>query len=94
MKHFKKLLTSRRPSITFTKAALSVVGIKVAPGFKSLGKYLYVPDLCSAYRLGYANGHASVMGWFEEKEPVKGPDGEETVKAGLFPRNLLHRIAE
>lgn len=65
MKHFKKLLMSRRPSITFTKAALSVVGIKVAPGFNSLGQYLCVPDPRSAYRLGYANGHASVMVWFE-----------------------------
>ena len=60
----------------------------LAPGFGPVGEDLYVPDLSSWRVCTYAPGHASVMGWFQEKIP--GPSGELAVP--LCPRTLLHRL--
>jgi len=69
---FKALLASRRPGVGITKAALGLIGIALAPGFSGTGEYLYTPDLSSLRMCGYAPGHASVMGWFEEKDAGVG----------------------
>ena len=105
IKHFKKLIaeSSSRTGdfkvnpnggIMLTKALFGLVYITMAPGFGAAGEYLYVPDLKSLRVLPFAPGHASVMGWFEEKEAVKGPDGQDTFKTPFCPRALLQRIVE
>ncbi|THH13248.1 hypothetical protein EW146_g6942, partial [Bondarzewia mesenterica] len=75
---FAALLASSRPGIGIAKASLGLVGIALAPGSMRL--------------CGYAPGHASVMGWFEEKELVKGKDGKETFGTSDCPRGLLKRV--
>lgn len=92
--YFAKILESNRPSISITKCVLGLVFISLAPGFSSIGEYLYVPDMKTLRLCPYAPGHASVMGYFEEKLPIKGPGGEPTVKVPLCPRTTLKRIVE
>ena len=77
-----------RPGVGLIKCALGLVGLTVAPGFGAVGEYLYVPDLRSWRVCTYAPGHASVMGWFQEKTP--GPSGALDVP--LCPRTLLQRL--
>ncbi|CAL1708626.1 unnamed protein product [Somion occarium] len=87
-KYFIKLLESSRPGVGLTKASLGLVFLATAPGFGSSGEYLYVPDI-SSYRIcPYAPGHASIMGFFQEKMPL--PNGSLSVP--LCPRTLLQRI--
>lgn len=100
--HFKKLVTESSAEagskinpnggIMLTKSAFGLVYIALAPGFGSAGEYLYVPDLTSARLLPFAPGHASVMGWFQEKEAMGGKDGNELFKTPLCPRTLLQNI--
>jgi glutamine synthetase len=92
--HFKRMLTSSRPSISITKVSLGLVFITTAPGFSAIGEYLYVIDWSSVMLCPYAPGHASVMGYFEEKDPVPGPDGQPTVKVDICPRTILRSIVE
>ena len=92
--YFKKMLASSRPSVSITKVALGLVFISTAPGFSAIGEYLYVVDWSSVRVCPYATGHASVMGWFEEKVPVPGPDGLPTLKVEICPRTILKRVVE
>lgn len=92
--HFSKILASPRPSVSLAKAGLGLIFISVAKGFSAVGEYLYVPDLSSFRICPYAPGHAVVMGWFEEKIPVHGLDGNPTLKVGLCPRATLRRVVE
>jgi glutamine synthetase len=94
LSHFSKILDSPRPSISIAKCVFGLVFISTAPGFSALGEYLYVPDMNTLKLCPYADGHASVMGWFEEKVPVKGPDGNLSVTVPLCPRTTLKRIVE
>ena len=89
--HFRTLFANpaSRAGVGLGKVALGLVGLLTAPGFGALGEHLYVPDLASWRVCTYAPGHASVMGWFQEK-PL-GPAGE-VVPAPLCPRTLLQRL--
>ncbi|KAI0257332.1 glutamine synthetase/guanido kinase [Lactifluus subvellereus] len=90
---FRKLLSASRPGIALTKAVFGIIGASVAPGFSSTGEYLYTPDLNSTRICGYAPGHACLMGWFEEKLPIRDNAGKEvTPKLSLCPRGLLRDI--
>ncbi|KAF8271243.1 glutamine synthetase/guanido kinase [Lactarius quietus] len=87
---FAELFGSSRPGVTLVKAVFGLVGVSTAPGFSGTGEYLYTPDLSSLRLCGYAPGHASLMGWFEEKSQ------KQVGKAGfgvpLCPRGLLRGI--
>ncbi|KAI0305256.1 hypothetical protein B0F90DRAFT_1625177 [Multifurca ochricompacta] len=89
---FRELLTASRPGVGITKAALGIVGASTAPGFSGSGEYLYTPDLDSIRVCGYAPGHASLMGWFEEKLPIRDNAGEDPFKVPLCPRGLLRDV--
>jgi len=91
---FQRLLASSRPGVTVTKCVLGLVlaGNIVAPGFSPVGEYLYVVDLASIRLCPYAPGHASVMGWFEDKTPAPG----RVLGTGvpMCPRSALKRVIE
>ncbi|KAI0324637.1 FLU1-II [Cubamyces sp. BRFM 1775] len=88
--YFRKLLSDphSRAGVGLVKAVLGIVGLHIAPGFGAVGEFLYVPDLSSWRVCTYALGHASVMGWFQEKvpHPTKG------LTVDLCPRTILHRL--
>jgi glutamine synthetase len=92
--YFAKLLESPRPSVAITKAVFGIAFITLTPGFAPVGEYLYLPDMNSIRVCPYAEGHASIMGWFEEKVPIQGPDGNLTLKVPMCPRSTLRRIVE
>lgn len=89
---FSELLGAPRPGVGITKAALGIVGVSMAPGFSGNGEYLYTPDLSSIRLCGYAPGHASLMGWFEEKSPIQKQVGKDALSVPLCPRGLLRGI--
>ncbi|KAJ2971495.1 hypothetical protein NUW54_g12495 [Trametes sanguinea] len=88
--YFRKLFSnpSSRPGIAIGKIVLGLVGLQTAPGFGAVGEYLYVPDLSSWRVCTYAPGHASVMGWFQEKTPHP----ERGLTVDICPRTILQRI--
>ncbi|CDO77530.1 hypothetical protein BN946_scf184912.g29 [Trametes cinnabarina] len=88
--YFHRLLSdsNSRPGICIGKIVMGLVGLQVAPGFGAVGEYLYVPDLSSWRVCTYAPGHASVMGWFQEK----APHPQRGLTVDLCPRTLLQRI--
>ncbi|KAH9947838.1 FLU1-II [Amylocystis lapponica] len=88
--YFQKLLKTARPGVCLTYATFGMVGPGCAPGFSGTGEYLLVPDLNSFRICTYAPGHASVMGWFQLKNP--SPSGGLSVD--LCPRTLLKRIVD
>lgn len=93
--YFAKLIDSHRPSLSIAKCALGLVfGVVIAAGFSIMGEYLYLLDMNSIRLCSYAAGHASVMGWFEEKAPIRGLDGNLTLNVPLCPRSTLKRIVE
>ena len=83
--------TKTRPGIGVSKVALGIVGISLAPGFGPSGEYLFVPDLCSWRVCTYAPGHASVMGWFQEKSAPRPGAGLEVP---MCPRTILTRLVK
>lgn len=91
IEYFDELLKSSRPSVSITKCVLGLVFISLAEGFSPIGEYLYVPDMNTLRLCPYAPRHASVMGYFEEKEPI-GRDLSFTVP--LCPRTTLKRVVE
>ncbi|KAF9480603.1 glutamine synthetase/guanido kinase [Pholiota conissans] len=92
--YFEKLLASRRPGIGLAKAALGLVNISLADGFLPMGEYLYVPDLTSFRLCPYEPGHASVMGFFEEKTPYVTANDTTSVETKICPRGTLKRVVE
>jgi hypothetical protein len=93
LRAFLELMSASRPGIGVTKAVFGIVGASLAPGFSGTGEYLYTPDLSSTRLCGYAPGHASVMGWFEEKLPTPAKAGrEDAFKVPLCPRGILRDI--
>ncbi|KAK0206204.1 hypothetical protein DFS33DRAFT_1372595 [Desarmillaria ectypa] len=42
----------------------------------------------------YEEGITSVLGWFQEKAPLLGPDGNLTLEVELCPRTTLHRVVK
>ncbi|KAJ7306252.1 hypothetical protein DFH08DRAFT_824700 [Mycena albidolilacea] len=92
--YFEKMLASPRPSISILTAGLGVVFLTMADGFAPDSEYLYLPDMSSLRVLPYKPGHASVLGWFEEKLPIAGLGGQLSAKARLCPRRILGRVIE
>ncbi|KAH9477666.1 Protein fluG [Psilocybe cubensis] len=92
--YFHKILQTPRPGTSLTKAVLGIVFITVVDGFSPTGEYVYAVDLSTLRLCPYAPGHASVMGWFEEKEPVAGVEGHRSVEVDLCPRTILRRVVE
>lgn len=92
--YFEKILESPRPGITILKGILGVVFLQLAEGFTSSGEYLLVPDLSTLRTLPYKPGHASVLGCFEEKVPILGPDRVLSTKAEFCPRTVLQKVVE
>ena len=84
--YFAKVLATERPAVSLTKATLGLVFVSVADGFGGTGEYAYVFDLESTRPCSYAPGHASIMGWFQEKFPSPSYDID------ICPRTLLKRI--
>lgn len=87
---FQALLAARRPGVGITMASMGLVGAACAPGFDGTGEYLYVPDLSSLRKCGYAPGHASLLGWFQPKQTRAG----ESREVDLCPRTQLRRVVE
>ncbi|KAI0337052.1 glutamine synthetase/guanido kinase [Trametopsis cervina] len=88
--HITKLLATARPGVATTKAILGIVGLAVAPGFTVVGEYLYVIDP-SSFRINpYAPGHASVMGFFQEKVPHP----QRGLTVATCPRTLLKSVVQ
>ncbi|KAF8984405.1 hypothetical protein BDQ17DRAFT_1315939 [Cyathus striatus] len=95
VKYFKQLLGGTRPGIGISKASFGRVQSKsLAAGFTVMGEYLYVPDLSTLRLCGYAPKHAVVMGWLEEKSPVKTEDGRLSVEADICTRRALQRVVK
>ncbi|KAF8265801.1 glutamine synthetase/guanido kinase [Lactarius quietus] len=89
---FSELLGASRPGVALATPVLGIVGGHMAPGFSSTGEYLYTVDLSSLRLCGYAPGHASLMGWFEEKSPIQKQVGKDAFGVPLCPRGLLRGI--
>ncbi|KAJ3501159.1 hypothetical protein NLJ89_g9467 [Agrocybe chaxingu] len=92
--YFEKLLQTSRPGSSLTKATLGIVFVTVSEGFSSTGECLYALDLSTLRLCPYAPGHASVMGWFEEKQPKAGLSGRRAVEMDICPRTILRRVVE
>jgi glutamine synthetase len=92
--YFKKLLEGNRPGIAVAKVTLGIVYLSVASGFSPMGEYLVTPDLSTIRPCPYEPGHASLIGWFEEKAGVTDSQGQPTVQVDLCPRGMLRRIVE
>ena len=88
------MLKSQRPSIAMVKCAFGLVYLNMADDFLPMGEYLYVIDLSTLRLCPYEDGTASVMGWFQEKAPVTGIDGQPTVEVSDCPRGTLRRVVE
>ncbi|VDC07447.1 unnamed protein product [Peniophora sp. CBMAI 1063] len=87
---FQALLAAGRPGVAISTVVFGLVGASCAPGFSATGLYLYAPDLSSLRTCGYAPGHASVMGWFQEKEAAPGG----RLEVDLCPRTQLRRVVD
>jgi glutamine synthetase len=93
--HFERMLRgSSRPSLSFAKVILGTVFLEPAEGFTPHGEYIYIPDMSTVRILPYKPGHASVLGWFEEKVPISGPDETWITKVDFCPRGILHKVIE
>ncbi|KZP21004.1 glutamine synthetase/guanido kinase [Athelia psychrophila] len=92
--YFEKLLDSPRPGVAIVRCALGMVYMTLADGFSPIGEYIYVIDMKTIRLCPYAPGHASVMGFFQEKAPSQGPDNQPTVSTNLCPRTNLQRIID
>ena len=90
LSYFKRLLESDRPGISVPSAVFGLVTLQLAEGFAPIGEYLYVPDLSTLRVCPYAEGHASIYGWFQKKVPP--PNGG--LEVDLCPRSLLKRVLQ
>ncbi|KAH8998170.1 glutamine synthetase/guanido kinase [Lactarius akahatsu] len=89
---FSELLGASRPGLGIGRASFGIAGSSLAPGFSPTGECLHTPDLSSIRLCGYAPGHASLMGWFEEKLPIQKQVGGDALEMSLCPRGLLKGI--
>lgn len=92
--YFLKMLQSPRPGAAIGKGILGAVNMNFAEGFSFMGEYLYVIDPTTLRLCSYEEGVASVLGWFQEKAPVLGPDGHPTLEVEVCPRTTLRRVVE
>ena len=88
--YFTKMLSTQRPGVHLPIITLGIVGITAAEGFNGSGEYLYVPDMNTLRMCPYESGTASVLGWFEERDPGPG----KSLSAPLCPRSTLRRVVE
>lgn len=93
--YFKQLMGSARPGIALGKMNLGAVHLTFVEGTTATGEYLYVFDAGSLRVCPYTPGHASVMGFFQDKVPKPSAGlgaglGIEPIK--LCPRGLLKRV--
>lgn len=88
LSYFRRMLESERPGISVPTVVFGLINLQIAEGFAPIGEYLYVPDLNTMRICPYAEGHASVFGWFQEKVP--SPNGGLEVE--LCPRTLLKKV--
>ena len=91
---FADLLGASRPGVALVRAVFGLVGVSLAPGFTGTGEYLYAPDLSSLRLCAYAPGHASLMGWFEEKTLSPKQVGKDAMSVPHCPRGLLRGIVK
>jgi len=94
LSYFKKLLEGNRPGIAVAKVALGIVYLIVASGFAPMEEYLITPDLSTIRPCPYEPGHASIVGWIEEKAGVVDSQGKPVLQVDLCPRGILRRIVE
>ncbi|KDR79931.1 hypothetical protein GALMADRAFT_242063 [Galerina marginata CBS 339.88] len=94
LSYFQKLLAVKRGGINLAKANFGLVNLSLTPGFFAMGEYLYVPDIRTLRICPYEPGHASLMGWFQEKAPVQTPSGSPSVAVDLCPRTILKNIVD
>lgn len=87
--HFLRLLKNPRPGVCLITATLKLFLLHPAPGTVAFGEYIYVFDEASLRPCPYAKGHASVLGFFQEKVII----GKQ-LAAPLCPRSLLKGILE
>ncbi|KZP11400.1 glutamine synthetase/guanido kinase [Athelia psychrophila] len=92
--YLEKLLDSPRPGVAIIRCALGMVYMTLVDGFSPIGEYIYVIDMKTIRLCPYAPGHASVMGFFQEKAPIQGPDNQPTVSTNLCPRTNLQRVVQ
>ena len=95
IKFFKKMLKQaqdqqRQPFVAVTQASLGIVQVQIPEGFTATGEWHYVADMRSLRICGYAPGHASVMGYFQVKDPSPG----QSLDIPLCPRSCLARVVE
>ncbi|KAJ3490290.1 hypothetical protein NLI96_g1519 [Meripilus lineatus] len=88
--HFQMILTSQRPGTGVGKFTLGLIFLTLALGFSSNGEYLLVPDLTSLRVAPYAQHHAVVMCYLQEKFP--SPEHGRVVP--IDPRTLLKRVID
>ena len=90
LSYFKRLLESDRPGVSVPSVVFGLITLQLADGFAPIGEYLYVPDINTLRICPYAEGHASIYGWFQEKVPA--PNGGLEVE--LCPRALLKKVLQ
>ncbi|KAI9461333.1 hypothetical protein HD554DRAFT_2176299 [Boletus coccyginus] len=91
--YFRKLLNSKRPGVTLTKAILGLLLVlQVAPGFDAFGEHIYVIDFSSFRLCSYAPGHAVFFGYFQEQVSIPRPTGGPSFEVPLCPRTVLSRL--
>jgi len=87
LSYFNKVLKSSRSGVALPKTVFTLVGSTPSEGSSAEGDYLVVMDRSSFRLCGYAPGHASLFGFFEEKAPIGG-----RLDVPLCPRTNLKRI--
>lgn len=95
IKFFRKMVVAaqkehRPPVVGVTHATLGIIYVQLADGFTASGEWVYVADMRSLRVCGYAPGHASVMGFFQIKDPAPG----QSLAVPLCPRSCLNRVVE
>ncbi|KAF8905216.1 hypothetical protein CPB84DRAFT_1771927 [Gymnopilus junonius] len=94
VEYLLKLLAAKRGGINIAKVTLGLVNLSVAEGFTPMGEYLYVPDIRTLRPCPFEHGHASLLGWFEEKAPYTLPGGSLSVEVAVCPRTILKKIVD
>jgi glutamine synthetase len=79
-----------RAGFAISLAVHSIIGDEVAAGVGPVGETFHTIDLNSVRRLSYANGHAFVTGFLQEKEKIRG----SYASIDFCPRTILARIIE
>jgi hypothetical protein len=90
--YYEKLLESKRPGVSMVRCAFGLIDVTPAPGFDATGQHLYIIDTSSIKPCPYVQGHACVMGWLQEYEPVTRPNGQMSIDVPFCPRGVLQKV--